>query len=104
MSAQVSPPKPVAIDMDSERRLFAPRKPIDRTTRMYEGKLKGRKLVYDAASPPRVTAEEVSVDDLFGMDAPEDDKVIIGMGRMDDGTTRIFLFDNGTYELETGSQ
>lgn len=105
MSLQVSPPKPlsVTVNHDSRGSPFAPRKPIARSAAMYEKKLKGKRLAYEAMSPPRVDIEESTVDDLFGAEDIQQEKVIVGTATMDNGDI-VFLFDDFSYYTVAGSQ
>lgn len=105
MSLQVSPPKPLAVTVNhnSHGSPFAPRKPITRSAAMYEKRLKGKRLTYEALSPPRVDVQETSVDDLFGADDIQQEKVILGTATMDNGDL-VYLFDDNTYYVATGSQ
>jgi hypothetical protein len=97
MSLQVSPPKPLSVTVDHTRDSpFAPRKPIERSAAMYEKRLKAKRLAYELMSPPRVSVEESSVDELFGADDTPTDKVIIGTATTPEGNL-VFLFDDNTY-------
>lgn len=99
MSLQVSPPKPLAVTVNHSNTRgspLAPRKPIERSAAMYEKRLKGKRLTYEAMSPPRVDIEESTVDDLFGAEDIQQDKVIVGTATMPSGEL-VFLFDDNTY-------
>lgn len=104
MSLQVSPPKPLPVTVDYTSNLpLAPRKPVERGNAMYENKLKGKRLTYEVMSPPRVSVEETTVDELFGAEDTTQDKVIVGTATTPGGVL-IFLFDDNTYCAVTGSQ
>lgn len=100
MSAQVSPPKPmnVTVSHEYDHLTAAPRKKITRTNAICESKLTPRRLVYEALSP-KISVEEVDVDELFGADdASSTERTMVGVAYTED-KVKIFLFDDGTYEV-----